>query len=475
MGENVLSKTMCDLYDIKAIKFGKFVIKSGIETPIYFDLRVVVSYPSIMKSVSEVMWQKMKETGISQDLICGVPYTALPIATCISVNKNIPMVLRRKETKSYGTKQLIEGNYIARQKCLIIEDVVTSGSSVLETANVLRTAGLEVTDCIVLLDREQGGKNNLEKERINLHSVYTMTTMLSLLSNHCKIDKNCVNLIEKHIEDNRTLKITSEPSCIKNILSYYDRAKLCKHPITKKLLQIMEEKQTNLCLAADVTSFSDLLLLAEEVGSEICLLKTHIDIIEDYDSNSIKKLKEISQRKNFLLFEDRKFADIGHTVQLQFTAGSYKISEWADLITIHHLPGPGIIQALKESADNQKHGCLIVAEMSSINSYTSKQYAEEAINLATEYADFVVGIISQSVLSFDPNILHLTPGIKITEGRDNLDQKYITPHIAIKEKGTDIIIVGRGITQAKNTREAASVYRKAGYAAFQELLNDNRK
>ncbi|XP_067127492.1 uridine 5'-monophosphate synthase [Centruroides vittatus] len=475
MEESVLSKIICDLFDVKAIKFGKFMMKSGIETPIYFDLRVVVSYPYVMKNVADVMWQKIEETKISHDLICGVPYTALPIATCISVNKNVPMVLRRKENKSYGTKQLIEGNYKARQKCLIIEDVVTSGSSVVETANILRSVGLEISDCIVLLDREQGGKINLERERIKLHSIYTMSTMLSLLHKHNKIDKSNLDLIEKFVEDHKNLKIISEPFKTKSIMSYSNRAKLCKNPITKKLLQIMEEKQTNLCLAVDVTSFSDLLHFAEEVGSEICILKTHIDIIEDFNVDSMKKLKEISQRKNFLLFEDRKFADIGNTVQLQYKSGIYTIAEWADLVTIHHLPGPGIIRALKNITVNQKNGCLIVAEMSSAGSYTTKEYATEAINLAKEYSDFVVGVISQSVLTSDPNVLHLTPGVKMSEGTDNLDQKYVTPDIAIKERGADVVIVGRGITEAKNIRETASAYRRASYGFYQELLINGEK
>lgn len=115
------------------------------------------------------------------DHVCGVPYTALPVATLLSIKSNKSMLMRRKETKAYGTKKSIEGHYKAHDICLIIEDVVTSGSSILETVKDLRKEGLIVNDAVIILDREQGGNSNLMKNDVQIKSLFTMTSLIGIL------------------------------------------------------------------------------------------------------------------------------------------------------------------------------------------------------------------------------------------------------------------------------------------------------
>lgn len=192
------------LHEINAVKFGEFKLKSGIMSPIYIDLRVIISYPEILKSVAKIMWKKVSE--VNFDLVSGVPYTALPIATAMSLEHNKPMVMRRKEVKDYGTKKAIEGVFEKGQNCLIVEDLVTSGSSVLETIEPTEHEGLKVTDVVVLLDRQQGGKENLSDKGYNLHTVFSMSELLQTLLEKNKIDQQTHDNTMKFIQDNQVKK-----------------------------------------------------------------------------------------------------------------------------------------------------------------------------------------------------------------------------------------------------------------------------
>ncbi|KAF2138117.1 uncharacterized protein K452DRAFT_329017 [Aplosporella prunicola CBS 121167] len=133
--------------------------------------------------------------------------------------------------------------------------------------------------------------------------------------------------------------------------SYIERALLPEtSPLTAYLLRLIAIKKTNLCLSADVSTTAQLLAVAEEVGDSICLLKTHADTISDFSDRTVKGLRDIAKRKKFLVFEDRKFADIGETVQKQYTGGPLVIARWAEITNAHILPGPAIVSSLKEAA-----------------------------------------------------------------------------------------------------------------------------
>ncbi|XP_014558983.1 hypothetical protein COCVIDRAFT_35786 [Bipolaris victoriae FI3] len=134
--------------------------------------------------------------------------------------------------------------------------------------------------------------------------------------------------------------------------TYRARASLSSAgPLASYLLSLIAAKQTNLCLSADVETSAELLQLAEEVGDSICLLKTHCDIVTDWSDRTAQALREVAARKSFLIFEDRKFADIGETVQKQYTSGHHRIALWAEITNAHVLPGPAIVTALEKAAE----------------------------------------------------------------------------------------------------------------------------
>lgn len=183
-----IKSIILDLHAIQAIKFGSFTLKSGITSPIYFDLRLIISYPSLLKKISKEL-EKLMEP-LSFDLICGVPYTALPIATALSLDLNVPMLMRRKEVKDYGTKKSIEGAYQKGQSCLIVEDVITSGASILETVVPLEQEGLVIEDVVVVLNREQGGVERVKEKGIFVHPLIGIHDLLKVLFLDKKISES---------------------------------------------------------------------------------------------------------------------------------------------------------------------------------------------------------------------------------------------------------------------------------------------
>ena len=168
------------------------------------------------------------------------------------------------------------------------------------------------------------------------------------------------------------------------------------------------------------------------------------------------------------MFEDRKFADIGKTVQLQYNKGVYRISEWADLVTVHGVPGEGVIQGLKSVA-SENNACVLVAEMSSTGALTNDPYKKSCASLVESNPDFAIGVVAQSRVVSSPEFIQFTPGVQFESSGDGLGQQYVSPAVAIGERGADIVIVGRGVTTAADPAKCAKIYSERAWEAYEEL------
>ena len=161
------------LYEIGTMRFGDFTLKSGIKSPFYIDLRVVICFPDVLRRIGVLMAAEVSRC--AGDRIAGIPYAGLPLAVAASLEGNLPLIYPRKEEKGYGTRRRIEGIYEPGDRVVLIDDIITDGASKLEAIAPLEEAGLIVKDLVILVDREQGGRELLAGRGYTLHAVLTIS------------------------------------------------------------------------------------------------------------------------------------------------------------------------------------------------------------------------------------------------------------------------------------------------------------
>ncbi|GFP99481.1 uridine 5'-monophosphate synthase [Phtheirospermum japonicum] len=390
--------------------------------PMYIDLRLIVSYPSLRR-----------------------PYRRHPPHDTMSSVVSL--------TPLFPSPPASRRRLIFRWSC-----AARSGASVLETAAPPRAAGLKVTDAVVIIDRERGGREILAENGITLESMVKLSEMEN---------------------QNLPAPMVATAEKVRVRLPYEERAKMAKNPTGKKLFEIMAQKETNLCLAADVATAAELLDIADKVESEICMLKTRVDILPDFTP------------------------DFGSKLHL-YEIGIFHVLDWADTVNAHIISVPGIVDGLKLKGLSRGRGLLLLAEMSSSGNLAKGDYTTAVMKIGEDHSDFVSGFISVNPASWpgepgNPSLTHATPGVQMVKGGDALGQRYNTldsilpfctelilrglakcrkliKHLVlpklfpgrtrISDRGSDITIISRGIIEAENPAEAAREYRLRGLYTY---------
>ncbi len=201
ISNNRLSALAGGLLSAGCIKFGKFTLKSGLKSPIYIDLRQIITYPKLLVQIADAYLPILQRLTFNR--IAGLPYAAIPIATAISLAGNYPMIYPRKEVKTYGTKAEIEGEYHAGETVVVIDDLATTGGSKFEAIEKLTGAGLVVKDVVVLVDRQSGAKESLAQAGYSMHAVLTIGQLLDYWESTGKVEKDKIEATRMFLKQSR--------------------------------------------------------------------------------------------------------------------------------------------------------------------------------------------------------------------------------------------------------------------------------
>jgi uridine monophosphate synthetase len=189
------------LFEIDAVRFGTFRLKSGIDSPFYVDLRVVIAHPDVLEEIGSLLATAARDCGAER--IAGIPYAGLPLAVAASLAGNMPLLYARREEKAYGTKRRIEGVFERGERVVVIDDIVTDGASKLEAIEPLEAAGLVVRDLVVLVDREQGGRERLAAHGYTLHALLTISQCFDELERARLVDAALLRQAREFVKTTR--------------------------------------------------------------------------------------------------------------------------------------------------------------------------------------------------------------------------------------------------------------------------------
>ena len=458
------------LDDIGAVRFGSFRLKSGMQSPFYLDLRAAVTRPQLCRAMAELL--VARTTALTYDAVVGIPYTAVPIATHISAITDKPLLQLRKERKHYGTGGLVVGDYAAGMRCLVVDDLVTTGQSKLETIEALKAEGLQAEHIAVVIDRSGDATAQLAAHGLQLHALTSVATLVETLLRAGRIGRADAEAVDNFIHQNGRSNDTAvrQPTA-------------SAPPPLQRIRDTIRRKKSNLVLSLDVTDQQSFFAILEACAPALCMVKTHADIMHGDLNAFCRRLRRTAEQADLVILEDRKFADIGSTVQKQFRGGPARIAEWADLVTVHMIAGEAILDGLlpdSAGAAGAECGALLLARMSSRGNLISQEYTRRVFEIGGRRRHQVAGYIGHAEdhaalralkRQIPPGQLLLVPGVHLSAQGDELGQQYLDVNSAVRG-GADAIIVGRGIYQEQDPAAAAQSYRSAAWSALQHRLEE---
>jgi len=398
--------------------YGDFVLKSGKKSNVYLNFRRLTMYPNLFENICQEMVDLIVKNNLLkiyaepfinyEPAIYPVPDGATPLATAITTKTKKYLITSKKEHKGYGIDQLVNCDPTLNCNVIIIEDVITTGSSTLKAIQRLQehAPNIVVTGIVCLVDRRDD-----PTQLLNGHKVYSLFPF--------------------------------------SFIKEYPNIKQSNHALVK-LAYFSALRRTRVIASIDVSNFGEMLTIIDAIKDYVCGVKIHHDLYTNFNEYPFYNL-----RKELVIIEDRKIADIGMIAKRQCEF----IAEWADVITVHCIAGPESVKGLESLG----LATLLVSEMSSANNLITDEYTNSVYEIANQGSN-VIGLISQKKQRDLPGKVFMTPGVHRFINTDSKDQRYRTVKQALENDDNDFIIVGRGIygydDTIENIIENAKAYQK---------------
>jgi len=190
------------LFKLDTVKFGVFQLSSGKPSPYYIDLRVIPSFPDAYREICDFYSQTIASQIGAENFtrIAGIPLAGIPFASQVAYNLKKPFLYVRKDIKHHGRERRVEGILISGDKVLLIDDLLTTGLTLKEAAQAVRAEGGVVTDAVVFMDREEGGKEQLEKVGVKIHPIFKISEISKILYEIGAIDQENLKTIQKQLK-----------------------------------------------------------------------------------------------------------------------------------------------------------------------------------------------------------------------------------------------------------------------------------
>lgn len=323
--EHSIEQIILELYERKIIQFGEFTLTSGKSSPIYIDLRQVISIPNLLNRVIKKLSDKIKQ--LHGDIILGVPYGGIVYSTLVSKELEMPHAMVRKEVKKHGGKKLIEGVQPENMNCIIVEDTVTSGSSVVRTIKHIQSVCMSsiMKHIVCILDRRPNGYSKIT-EGYHVHSLFSIYDILETLLSHKKVTSKMYNNVYYYLS--KQVDFIGKDFFTKNIE--------CKNPQIIKLYNRICNNDTSV-LGLNVSHIRDPVILLKFLKTHGCnfhFLLFESELLDGFTLQHATLLRKIADHYQILLIDNIRCTDNdANIIQQRLCGGTFKRNTWVDAFT----------------------------------------------------------------------------------------------------------------------------------------------